>query len=154
MALPALKILADEAAYRQYFVNRYVNGTVLTRDGIRVYFDTRDFYHAFFESTQRDGNKDAFSVPRAQRIDWIGATLLEPGADWYQGYLKAKKAYDPTRSAAVAYGNFVVILGFGVRRNKTIKAKFITCYHADNSIAKIRTSPPWDLAGCMSSLGV
>lgn len=154
MPLPALRTLVDEPAYRQHFIDQYVRGAIHTRDGIRVYFGAQDFDHAFYESTRRDGTKDAFSQARAQRIDWISATLQEPGADWYQGYLKVRKAYDPTRSATVAYGDFVVVLGFGVRRDNSIKAKFITCYHADNSIGKIRTSPAWTLATCRSAFGV
>lgn len=154
MPLPALRMLADEAAYRQLFLDQYVRGTILTRDGIRVYFGAQDFDHAFFESTLRDGTKDAFSPARAQRIDWISATLQEPGANWYQGYVKFRKSYDPARSVTVAYGDFVVVLGFGVRRDNSMKAKFITCYEADNSIGKIRTSPVWTLAGCKTAMGV
>jgi hypothetical protein len=154
MPLPALKMLADEAAYRLHFLQTYVRGTILTRDGVRVHFGPRDFDHAFFESTQRDGVKDAFSSTRAQRMDWISATLQDQHADWYQGYVKARKAYDPARSATIAYGDFVVVLGFRVGNDRSIKAKFITSYDADNSIRKIRGSPVWTLAGCRTALGV
>ncbi|GGH59862.1 hypothetical protein GVY41_15775 [Frigidibacter albus] len=154
MPLPALRVLANEIAYRQHFIDQYVQAKVVTRDGIRVHFAEHNFDHAFFESTMRDGSKDTFSTIRAQRIDWISATLLEPSADWYQGYVKQRKAYDPARSVTVAYGDFVVVLGFGVRKDKSMKANFITCYEADNSIGKIRTSPAWTLAGCRIALGV
>ena len=39
-------------------------------------------------------------------------TLKKPDAEWYQGYLKKYSAYVPTRSASIAYDNFVVILKY------------------------------------------
>jgi hypothetical protein len=33
-----------------------------------------------------------------------------------------------------------------------LKGNFITCYEADNSIAKIRTSPVWDKEKCLDDI--
>lgn len=152
--MPALLILADEAAYRQYFIDKYVRSAVHTHHGIRVHFKEQDFNHAFYESTQRNGVKDQFSQDRSQRMDWIITTLSDLNSDWYQGWVKAKATYDVTRSVAVASGDFVVVLKFRARKDGVIVANFITCYYADNSIGKIRSSPLWELNACRNALGV
>jgi hypothetical protein len=154
MALPPFLILPTEADYRTHFQDTYVRGLIQTRDGVRVHFNASNFEHAFFESTKRDGNKDQFSEPRAQRMDWISHTLSDPNADWYQGWMARKKSYDATRCATVASGDFVVVLNFRAMQTGDVVSNFVTCYHADNSIGKIRTSPAWDLAKCRTALGV
>jgi uncharacterized membrane protein YhdT len=35
----------------------------------------------------------------------------------------------------------------------SLKANFVTCYQADNSIGKIRSSPAWFRAACLRLLG-
>lgn len=154
MAQPPFLILPTEAEYRTHFQDTYMRGLVSTRDGVRVHFGASDFSHAFYESSKRDGKKDQFSLPRAQRINWISHTLLDPNADWYQGWIGRNRSYDATRSAAVACGDFVVILKFRAKQTGEVVSNFVTCYHADNSIAKIRTSPPWGQAACRIALGV
>ena len=47
----------------------------------------------------------------------------------------------------------MVVLKFRAKRSGEVVSNFVTCYHADNSIAKIRTSPEWSLAACRSALG-
>ena len=74
MPLPPLLQLPDEAAYRQHFVGTYCRGVTETHDGIRVFFRQHQFDHAFYESTNLDGAKDAFAWIRAERMNWIGAT--------------------------------------------------------------------------------
>lgn len=152
--MPEFLILADEAAYRQHFMNNYVRSAVHTHHGIRVHFNANDFDHAFFESSQRNGVKDQFSQHRSQRMDWISHTLINPNSDWYQGWIKPRRIYDATRSVAVASGDFVVVLKFRARRDGQLVANFVTCYYADNSINKIRQSPVWDLETCKNALGV
>ena len=68
MPSPPLLHLPDEAAYRQHFVGTYCRGGVETHDGIRVFFRQQQFDHAFYESTNRDGFKDAFSWVRGERV--------------------------------------------------------------------------------------
>lgn len=152
--MPPFLMLADEAAYRQYFTDTYARSAVQTHHGIRVHFKAQDFEHAFYESSQRNGVKDQFSQDRSQRMDWIMHTLTDPNADWYQGWIKAKRIYDASRAVAVASGDFVVVLRFRARKDGAIVANFVTCYYADNSIGKIRKSPLWDLNACRKALGV
>jgi len=154
VALPPYLMLDGEAAYQQHFTDNYVRADVRTHHGVRVHFKAAHFGHAFFESTQRNGVKDQFSQDRSQRMDWIIHTLRDPDADWYQGWIRAKKTYDTTRSVAVACGDFVVVLKFRAKRDGQVVADFVTCYFADNSIGKIRQSPVWDLNDCKNALGV
>jgi len=146
--------LADEQAYRQHFSATYVRGNIQTRDNVRVYFSLDKFDHAFFESSRRDGVKDVFSIKRCERMDWILPTLTAQNAQWYQGYVRKGQSYDKQRSVAVAYDDFVVVLAFSAKKDGTVKANFVTCYDADNSIGKIRQSPAWTLQDCKVALGI
>jgi len=148
---PPLLRLPDEAAYRRHYVRRYCKEGITTHDGIRTYFHQGAFDHAFYESPDRDGAKDVFSRMRAERMDWIGATLANSEAIRYQGWT-AKNGYDPARRVDLLYEEFMVVLRFGLNRNGALKANFITCYRADNSIGKIRTSPLWTKANCLDAL--
>ena len=121
-------------------------------DGLRVYFSSNKFGHAFYESRNRDGNKNAFSHIRAQRIEWIRATLEHPEADLFQGWNKKRRCYDSSRRVSVVYEDFVVVISLGLKRDNSLKANFITCYQADNSIDKIRTSPLWSKDDCLRKL--
>jgi hypothetical protein len=89
VALPSLIHYDTVAEYRLHYERVYCRGNVETFDGIRVYFGTAKFGHAFFESTARDGRKDVFLSVRAQRIDWIKATLEHPAAALFEGWDKA-----------------------------------------------------------------
>lgn len=152
MPMPPLLNLAAEADYRAHFVREYCRAVVNTHDGIRVYFQQNKFDHAFYESTRRDGVKNAFSTVRAQRMDWIAATLNDPVADRYQGYNAKSGTCDPARRVNVAYEDFVVVLALGLRRDGTLRANFVTCFQADNSIGKIRQSPIWTREDCINAL--
>ena len=152
MALPPLLHLPDEATYRQHFIDTYCRGVIETHDGIPVFFQQSKFGHAFYESSNRDGAKDAFSWVRAQRMDWIGATLADPATVRYQGWVAKTRSYDPTRRVDLLYEDFVVVLGLGLNRDGVLRANFITCFQADNSIGKIRTSPLWTREDCLNAL--
>lgn len=147
---PPLLKLADEAAYRQHFHENYCTGAIMTHDGIPTYFDRWKFDHAFFESvTAKD---DTFSLIRAERMDWIRITLQDVTADRFQGWNKKTKTYLPHRRVEVVHEDFVVVLQISRKRNGRLKAKFVTCYQADNSIGMIRQSPAWDRVACENAL--
>jgi hypothetical protein len=107
----------------------------------------------FYESSGRDGRKDVFSPARAQRIDWIKFTLEHPNADLFEGWDKVARRHDSTRRVAVVYEDFVVVVAMGLKLNGSLKANFVTCYQADNSIGKIRQSPIWSREVCLRRLG-
>lgn len=138
--------------YKMHYENHYCRTPIITFDGIRVFFDKNRFEHAFFESSNRDGNKDLFSEERALRIDWIKKTLLSNEALLYKGWNKKDKLYNSDERVAVVIDNFVVVIRLSLNRKGVLKGKFITCYEATNSILKIKTSPQWDKNQCMKVL--
>ncbi len=148
MPLPPLLHYETEAEYRDHYRRVYCRGVIETHDGIRVYFQPQRFEHAFYEGR----GKYRFSPTRAQRLDWIGATLAHPEAVLYQGWDNKRRRYVPARRVSVAYEDFVVVVELSLGRNEVLKGKFITCYQADNSIDKIRRSPPWDRELCLRVL--
>ena len=150
--LPDLLICDDEKRYRDYYRKEYCRKGVVTFDGIRVYFRESRFFHAFYESSNRDGRKDSFSTKRAQRMRWIRATLENPESDLFQGWDKNKRQYDPSRRVCTVYEEIVVILQMRLKGDRTLKAEFITCYLADNSIGKIRNMPKWSMEACLAVL--
>ncbi|MGV1098577.1 hypothetical protein ACUUL3_04105 [Thiovibrio sp. JS02] len=154
MALPPLVHYETVAEYREHYENIYCRGIIYTSDGIRVYFSAAKFGHVFYESSARDGGKDVFSPVRAQRIDWIRATLEHPEAYLFQGWNKKTRLYDETRRVAVVYEDFVVVIALSLKRDNSLKANFITCYQAENSIGVIRRSPFWSREGCLLKLAV
>lgn len=153
MALPPLVHYASVAEYRSHYERVYCRGNIQTFDSIRVYFGASKFDHAFYESTARDGNKDVFSQVRAQRIDWIKATLEHQEAALFEGWDRTSRQYDATRRVAVVYEDFVVVIAMGLKQHGSLKANFVTCYQADNSIGKIRSSPAWSRAACIRLMG-
>lgn len=150
--MPPLLTLANAPAYRQHFVQTYCRSVITTHDGMRVYFQHQDFDHAFFESSGRRGQNDVFSPVRAERMDWIAVALIDPNAVCYQGWNKRRKVYDPTRRVTVVIDDFVIVIGISQRRGGSLKANFITCFRADNSIGKIRQSPRWTMQECLNAL--
>ncbi len=144
--MPPLLNLANEAAYRAHFERMCCRAAIVTHDGIRVYFSKDDFGHAFFESSGRRGEKDLFSIARAERMDWIAAALADPAAICYQGWNSKSRSYNPSRRVTVVVQDFVIVIALGLRRDGTIKATFVTCFQADNkSNVKIQSSPLWTL---------
>ena len=151
--MPALLFLRSEEAYRAHFRNSLVRNEIITFHGVPVKFRNDSFSHAFFESTRRDRNKDAFSPIRAERMDWIKHTLEDQVTDWYQGWSSRRRRHEITRSASVAYGNFVVVLQYYIAKGD-LAANFVTCYEAERSIQMIRNSPRWDVDFCRTELGM
>lgn len=135
--------LPDEDAYRAHFLTEYCKGPLSSIHGFPVYFSPDDFDHAFFESTKRDGVKDLFSAARSSRMDWISESLLDPHSHWHQGWDNKKRRYDTRRPVCVSAGDFVVVVRLSYKRDGSPKGNFVTCYWADNSIGKIRSSPLW-----------
>lgn len=152
MSLPQLIYYDTINQYRNHYERVYCCGKIVTFDNIRVYFKPEKFDHAFYESTNRDGCKDIFSEIRAQRIDWIKATLENPNADLFTGWNKKTRCHDDTRRVAVVYEDFVVIVAMRLKQDESLKANFVTCYQADNSIGKIRNAPKWSREGCLTLL--
>ncbi len=152
MQLPDLLICKDEEEYLEYYRKEYCRKGVVTFDEVRVYFKENRFSHAFYESSNRDGRKDKFSKIRAQRMRWIRATLENADSDLFQGWDKNKRRYDPGRRVCVVYEDFVVILKMRLKRNGRLKAEFVTCFRADNSIGKIKNSPKWSKEDCLAVL--
>lgn len=147
MAYPAMITFASEADCRAHFESAYCREPIATFDEIMVRFRKNKFEHCFFESSRRNGIKDTFSPPRAERIDWIKATLEDPDSELYEGWDSVKKRYDRSRRAAIVMGNYVVIIAF----TGPGKADFVTAYVADtpstpsrpSTIDKIRSGPGW-----------
>ena len=153
MPLPELLLLDSSVDYRRHYQQHYCRGEIITFDGIRVYFKPQKFDHAFYKNSQnRRGPKDEFCTVRAQRMDWIKLTLEHPEADLFEGWNSKNGTYDGTRRVSVVYGDFVVIIEMSLSKKGVLKANFVTCYEADNSIGKIRQSPQWDRDKCLIDL--
>lgn len=150
---PPLLELDGPADYRKHYERNYCRAEIYTADGVRVYFKPQKFGHAFYDNSQRrKGPKDEFSPERAQRMDWIRATLESPDARLYQGWNKKVRCFEEDRRVSVVYENFVVVIEFSLNKHGNLKANFVTCYAADNSIGRIRQSPLWDKELCLSKL--
>ena len=145
MSMPALVFYDTPEAYRRHYLRYYCQCKIVTFDNMRVHFNPTRWGHVFYESSSKDGKKDVFSDMRAQRIDWIKATLENADAELYQGWNKDTKTYHNDRRVSIVYENFVVVISINPVDFGRIphKAQFITAYAADNSIAKIRRSPKW-----------
>jgi hypothetical protein len=152
---PALLQLPDEQAYKKHYTQNFCAAPAIfaTAGGdVRVYFAGRAFEHAFFESTRRDGAKDVFSTERASRMPLIHHVLAESTSDRFAGWDSKKQTHDNARCVSVASGDFVVVIRLGTNQRDELHGKFVTCYVADNSIAKIRSGPVWDEAACRTAL--
>lgn len=143
-------------AYREHFHQNYCAApvTLVHSDGpIQVFFDRASFDHAFFESTNRDGSKDEFSMSRAVRMPQIAEML---GGGWsalHAGWNKKVGTYDQTRCVAVVSDDdFVVVIRLRLTKDNRLRGNFITCYLADNSIVKIRSAPLWESSICRDRL--
>lgn len=147
-------ILPDEDAYRTHYLENFTRRPLTLRlatGTAPVYFRGDRFDHAFFESTQRDGVKNEFSLARAQRMDDIPVALEDLSLVRRAGWDK-KTGYHHTRCATVCIDDFVVVLRFGLNQQGYLKGMFVTCYVADQSINKIRCSPAWDETLCLQEL--
>lgn len=148
MPFPSLVIYQTTVEYQQHYEKFYCRENIFTFDKVRVHFKKSKFGHAFYESTGRDGNKDLFSRKRAERIDWIKATIENPEAELFMGWNKRNKIYDRDRRVSIVYESFVVVIEIYKRDTycKPISANFITAYVAeDRTMRKIKDSPKWDI---------
>ncbi|MFZ3046782.1 MAG: hypothetical protein WA151_12780, partial [Desulfatirhabdiaceae bacterium] len=91
--------------YRDHYERIYCQGVIVTFDGISVRFRKEVFDHCFYESTQRNTIKNLFSSKRAERIDWIKATLQDPNAELYIGWDGKKKRYDRSHRVTLVMGD-------------------------------------------------
>ncbi|NOX15000.1 MAG: hypothetical protein GXP61_03065 [Epsilonproteobacteria bacterium] len=144
--------LSCKDEYKNFYEENYCKNPTMTFDNISVYFKKGSFHHAFFESSDKRGADDIFSQTRATRIGWIKKILQSPNATLYQGWNSKKRTYDPCGRVALEYEEFVVIVRLSLNKKDRLKANFITCYQANNSIAKIKTSPLWDKEECIKRL--
>jgi len=151
MSLPFVEY-ASPNEYKVHYEENYCSRPILTFDGIRVFFSKEKFSHAFYESSDRRGSKDIFSEDRAKRIDWIKATLMSKESELFQGWDSKNRCYFADGRVSVLYENFVVVIRISLKRNGDLKGNFITCYQADNSIGKIKSSPIWNKEECMEKL--
>lgn len=145
MVYPSVVHYASAQEYRIHFERVYCRGTLLCFDGIAVRFNKQDFDHCFFESSNCDGIKDRFSMLRAERIDWIKATLQDELADMFVGWDKHKQRYDHGRRVALVMENYVVV----IRLTGPQKARFVTAFVADSqrTLNRIKRSPKWTPIG-------
>lgn len=147
MVYPPLVRYPSEDEYRRHFEHVYCREPIVTFDGIKVRFRKDQFKHSFYESSRRNAIKDQFSVPRAERIDWIKAALEDPASERYVGWDNRKKRYDKKRRVAIVMGNYVVI----IRLKNASSAFFVTAFVADtlttptphSTIDQIRKGPKW-----------
>lgn len=140
---PPLLKLPDVAAYEAHYRSTYCSSPLKTWDDISVWFRPDFFSHLFFESSRRDGIKDSFSALRAERMDWIAATLRDPAALLKQGWVRERHCYDPNRRVALVQTNYVVVLWINPKRRT--KSNFVTAYVADtpNTLKQILSAPSW-----------
>jgi hypothetical protein len=104
MVAPPLLILPTDADYRQHYEQHYCRAVIMTHDAIRVFFRPDRFSHAFYESPLRDGIKAKILSPdRAQRMNWIAATLTNPAADRFQGWDRDNARYEAIRCVSVVW---------------------------------------------------
>jgi hypothetical protein len=143
VSVPKKVSYATEDEYRVHFARALCTGPVVTCDGIPVLFRKRDFDHCMYESSPMLGRKVSFSRTRAERIDWIRATLENPAAELFQGWDRRKRRVDPARRVAVVYDDFVVVINVRKQTSGSFRAYFVTAYKAETSIFKIRNKPRW-----------
>jgi len=146
MTDPPLLTLRSAAEYRQHFERTLCALPLRTSNGTPIYFNKRDFNHAFFESSDRAGAKDLFSAPRSERMGWIELTLALGSATRVQGWDNKRKTLLPDRCVFHAFGDFVVVVRMSRAQDGSLKGTFITCIGADRSLAKILKAPPWTYA--------
>ena len=53
---------------------------------------------------------------------------------------------------SVVFEKFVVVIEFSLKNTNELKANFVTCYQAEQSIEKINLSPIWHKSRCIEIL--
>lgn len=148
-APPPLLNLPDETDYRKYFDDNYCSSPITTFDGLKVFFGRDRFDDCMFESSNRRmRSNDIFSRHRAERIDWIKATLLDPNAVPREGWDRDNQVPDPNSRVTNSFGDYVVVIYISKTRQGIWKANFKTAYDADINIGRIRSMREWDIKNC------
>lgn len=152
-SLPPLLLDLSEQDYRIHYEHEYcLLGPISTFDHIPVYFGKGRFNHAFYRPANRHDRKDTFCTARAERMPWIKATLENPFADLFQGWIAATRSVEPARRVAVMYNDYVVVIELSLKRTGTLKANFVTAFLMEDGTEKIRVNPKWDPAEAMRVL--
>ncbi len=142
--LPPLVEYPEQDSYRAHFERVYCVEPLVTFDGVRVRFRKGKFWHAFFESPERNQVKSRFSFERARRVDWIKAALEDSAAELYVGWDRERKRYDGSRRVAVVSECYVVVIAL----KASDEAEFVTAFPAnDRTLRQIRSSPEWSGKG-------
>lgn len=138
---PPLASHGNLEIYRGTYHSQYCIGPIKTHDGILVRFRKNQFSHIVQESQNRDGVKDTFSLPRAERLTWIKLALQDPELEFKAGWDKQTKSYDHSRRVTIMIDDFVVV----IRLKSAIEADFVTCYVADSERTreKLKQAPTW-----------
>lgn len=131
-----------EGQYRRHFERVYCRGPIVTPDGLEVRFRKRDFDHCMYKRSPTTGAR-VFLRVRAERIDWIKATLEDPSADVRQGWDRKKKRIDPSRRVAIAYGDYAVVVQVLRQPDGSLRGSFVTAYSAGPDVAKMKSKPRW-----------
>ena len=148
-------LLPGEAEYRAHFVTNFTRAPLpfqTSQGRAPIYFAANQFDHAFFESTYRDGAKDAFSPTRAERMDDIAVVLADRSVPRHAGWDSRSRSHSHTRCVSIALDEFVVVVRLGLTQTGYLRGNFVTCYVADNSIGKIMSAPEWNEARCIQTL--
>ena len=138
--------------YYCHYKREYCDKEIYTSDGIRVHFHPSTFFHAFGErSNPRSPHKDRLSEDRAQRIDWVGATLATPDSS-HSGW-KSSTGSDDFTSRVDVFNQFVVVLQYKLGKRNSLKSEFKTCYPASTRTFKqISGHPRWSEEKCVEEL--
>ncbi len=134
--------LTDEAEYRQHFYENYCCREIKTHDGYVVTFRMNVFDHAFFSNADwKACDKSIFSIPRAERMDWIKKVLQDPTLTMYAGWDKKKGRYDHTRRVTlVTPDGYVVVLRVS-KKGFVFGTAFVI---NDSSVeGKVKSNPVW-----------
>ena len=149
MDYPPLLTFTAEEEYRQEFERLYCRKPTVTHDGISVRFNRSDFDHCAYRSKSMN-DKSIFSLPRAQRIHWIGLILQDPAAELFFGWDRVKRRVDRESRVALTADGYVVVIRFISKETK--QARFVTAYQDDGKrtaagfslVQQIRRSPKWE----------
>jgi hypothetical protein len=148
---PPLVLYQTCEEYKQHYEAHLHRSTIVTADGIRVFFGEQKFWHAFCTRDAK-GKKDQFSFERAKYIGWIKPTLQHPNAQLFQGWNNTTQRIEPHRRVSFVYECFVVVVEIYINQKGEMAAKFITAFYADNSIRKITNSRRWTKDDCLKHL--
>lgn len=134
-------IYPNVSDYKKHYYRAYCHKPIITHDGIAVRFRKKCFNHSFYESSKKDGNKDAFSYERAKRMDWIGVALMDNQCQMYVGWNSKKKKHTRNRRVTLVDNEYVIVIQF----TKNGMAHFITAFVIDNPtvLHKIQRGPRW-----------